>query len=70
MLELILFRNGTEIDEVSLGQRAFDGADAESQFIITGRQLLHDVFRFPPARRLLRRQGDELFLVQVVDRQI
>ena len=70
MIELILFGDRAEVDEVSLGRSARDGADVEAQVVVTGWKGLDDMLCFPPAGGLLGRQRDVLFLVQVGDRQV
>ncbi len=65
MIELVLFRNGTEVDKVAVMWRALDGADAESQLVVARRQRLDNVLCFSPARGMLRWQCDELFFIDV-----
>ena len=69
MIELVLVRNGTEIDKVAFARCALNGTDAESQLVVARRQCLDNVLCFSPARGMLRRQCNELFLVLVGDSQ-
>ena len=68
-IKMFFLRNGTKVHEVSFGRSTFDCPNTASEFVGTRRQRLNNMLSFFPARRMLWRQGDVLFLIDIRNSQ-